>query len=120
MISAPDDQVYVPDYARVLFISSGDHRESVAILEQAINRWPHQSTLYHGLIEVLLAAERPQKATSTAQDAVDLEPDNVENLLWLARSWLALDNQTEAERVAEEILRLDPDNEEALAIMEEQ
>ncbi len=68
---------------------------------------------------LLKAGGDPRRAQKYAQKAVELEPDKAENLLLLARVFMAADMKLNAKRELEKAAKLDPANEMVKNLLQE-
>jgi curved DNA-binding protein CbpA len=68
---------------------------------------------------LLKAGGDPRRAKKPAQKAVELEPENADNLLLLARVFVAADMKLNAKRELEKAAKLDPSNEMVKNLLKE-
>lgn len=72
---------------------------ALAVLDEATAEQPKNLPLQRLLVPAYMKANLPQEALITAQHAVDLAPDDVENLVWYAKTMLEIGNKDEAIKV---------------------
>lgn len=85
---------------------------AVAVLEEAIALDPESPFLKRDLIRAYLDMGREETALSLAESLVEQNPDDVENLLMLARLKKENIHDQEMHRLLQRILELDPENRE--------
>jgi tetratricopeptide (TPR) repeat protein len=69
---------------------------ALAVLDEATTANPKNITLQRLLVPAYLKANLPQEALITAQHALEMAPDDVENLVWYAQTMLNTGNREEA------------------------
>lgn len=69
---------------------------ALAVLDEASIENPKNVTLQRLLVPAYLKANLPQEALITAQHAVEMAPDDVDNLVWYANTMLNTGNREEA------------------------
>lgn len=69
---------------------------ALAVLDEATAEQPKNLPLQRLLVPAYIKANLPQEAIITAQHAVDMAPDDVENLVWYAKTMLEIGNKDEA------------------------
>ncbi len=69
---------------------------ALAVLDEATMEQPKNLPLQRLLVPAYMKANLPQEALITAQHAVDMAPDDVENLVWYAKTMLEIGNKEEA------------------------
>jgi len=69
---------------------------ALAVLDEAASKNPKNLTLQHMLVPAYMKANLTQEALITAQHAVDMAPDDVDNLVWYAQTMLDIGNKDEA------------------------
>jgi tetratricopeptide (TPR) repeat protein len=106
-------------YAWALFTATGELGESVAVLEGALRLEADSVPMMMTLIDIYLAAERPQKAVEWSQNAIDVDSSNAGCWLRLAKAYAALEEFEQARSALAETLRLDPNLPEAIDLQTE-
>ena len=69
---------------------------ALAVLDEAASKNPKNLTLQHMLVPAYMKANLTQEALITAQHAVDMAPEDVDNLVWYAQTMLDTGNKDEA------------------------
>jgi len=69
---------------------------ALAVLDEAASKNQKNVTLQHMLVPAYMKAGLTQEALITAQHAVDMAPDDVDNLVWYAQTMLDTGNKDEA------------------------
>jgi len=69
---------------------------ALAVLDEASMSNPKNLTLQHLLVPAYMKANLPQEALITAQHAVEMAPDDVDNLVWYAQVMLETGNKEDA------------------------
>jgi tetratricopeptide (TPR) repeat protein len=69
---------------------------ALAVLDEAASKNQKNITLQHMLVPAYMKAGLTQEALITAQHAVDMAPDEVDNLVWYAQTMLDTGNKDEA------------------------
>jgi tetratricopeptide (TPR) repeat protein/O-antigen ligase len=110
----PGNLEYRRRYGWALFRATGDLGEPVAIEEAALRAGPDSVPVMLMLIDIYLAADRPQKALDWSQAAIGVDEANSESWLRLAMAYSALEESDQAINALAEALRLDPGNLAAL------
>ncbi len=94
----------------------GQPKQAVASLEKAIEKDPGSALLKRDLIRLYLELDQKDRALSLAEQLVEQDPENVNNLLLLARFRSGQDKEEAIDGdltgLFEKILELDPSNKE--------
>ncbi len=69
---------------------------ALAVLDEAASEQPKNVTIQRLLVPAYLKANLPQEALITAKHAMQMAPDDVENLVWYAQTMLNTGNKDEA------------------------
>lgn len=87
---------------------------AVAALQDASAKAPKHLDLHQKLAEACLAAELTEDAIETAQQAYDIAPADIENLIWYSTFCANLQNFELAARILQDASELSPNNPELL------
>jgi curved DNA-binding protein CbpA len=97
-------------------MAAGDYTKAVEFFEAAIKNKDDEAAYYAKLAQTLLRAKRSfSRAIEAAQQAIQLDPYNVDYRLVLAELYEETGARSMALKTYEEILKWDPTNERALA-----
>lgn len=69
---------------------------ALAVLDEAAHDQPKNVTIQRLLVPTYLKANLPQEALITANHALELDPEDVDNLVWYAQTMLDIGNKDEA------------------------
>ncbi len=69
---------------------------ALAVLDEAAHEQPDNVTIQRLLVPTYLKANLPQEALITAKHALELAPEDVDNLVWYAQTMLETGNKDEA------------------------
>ncbi len=69
---------------------------ALAVLDEAAAEQPKNVTIQRMLVPAYMKANLPQEALITAQHAMEMAPDDVDNLVWYAQTMLNTGNKEEA------------------------
>lgn len=81
---------------------------AIAAYKEACLDRPESMVLRRGLAEALLLADLPQEALESANDALELSPDNVDNLAWYAGFAARLGENKKAVAALERAVQINP------------
>ncbi|MFN2198592.1 MAG: CDC27 family protein, partial [Anaerolineales bacterium] len=91
-------------------IKTGSPNLAIAALQEAIHKAPQHLVLRQKLSEACAAAMLEEDAILAAQNALEIAPADVENLLWFARQMLNLHSPALAQSALEDAAELSPNN----------
>jgi len=90
-------------------LNLGQTETALATLKEGFHKNPRSLTLAQTLAKAFAEAELKNNALETAEDALDIAPDDLDNLSWVADFALELGSPSQAIPALEEIINLDPD-----------
>lgn len=90
-------------------LNLGQTETALATLNEGLSKNPRNLALAQMLAKAYAEAELRNDALSTAQKALDIAPDDIENLTWVSDFTLELDSPRHAIPALEELINLNPD-----------
>lgn len=94
-------------------LNLGQTETALATLKEGLNKNPHHLSLAQTLAKAFAKAELEHDALETTQKALDIAPDDLENLDWVADFALDLNSPRHAIPALEEIINLEPERTQA-------
>ncbi len=94
-------------------LNLGQTETALATLKEGLHKNPHNLTLAQTLAKAFAKAELKNDALEAAEKALDIAPDDLENLDWVADFALGMDSPRNAIPALEEIINLEPERTQA-------